>query len=103
MGHQGDPTQARGQVAGAEQPAGGHEGVGLTAGLGAWGAAGGLEEADQVWAGAGQADQAPAALVGGIDGGGRATADAAALPRGDPAARHGQEVGFVWLRSVLLS
>lgn len=103
MGHQGDPTQASGLVAGAEQPAGGHEGVGLTAGWGAWGAAGGLEEADRVWAGAGPADRAPAALAGGIEGGGRATADAAALPRGEPAAGHGQEVGFVWLRSLLLS
>lgn len=73
-------------------------GVRLTAGWGAWGTAGQLEEAGLVWSGAGWADPAAAVFVGGADGGGRATGDAAAL-RGDPAAGHGQEVGLSLLVS----
>lgn len=81
-------------MAGAEQPAAWHKGVGLTAEWGARGAAYWLEEADLVWTGAGQADPPLAAFVGGADVGGWATGDTAAALSGDPIAGHGQESGF---------
>ena len=85
-----------------EQPASWHVGVRHTAGWGAVVTAGGLEEADLVWAGAGQADSTPAEFVGGADGGGRAGGDAAAE---GSTASHGQELGFCWVdeRSLLVS
>lgn len=50
-------------MAGAEQPAAGHIDLRLAAGRGAGVAAGGLQEADLMWAGAGQADPTAAGLV----------------------------------------
>lgn len=81
-----DGLQARGWLAGVEQEAGGHTGLGNVAGWGTVVAAGGLQLPDSVWAGAGQADPAAAGLVCGADGGGGARGDTAAA--GD-AASHG--------------
>lgn len=78
-GLQLNSTQARSRVVRVEQPARWHVGVRLAAGHRAGVAAGWQEEADPVRAGAGQADSAPAALVSGADGGGRAGGDAAAV------------------------
>ena len=78
-GHQVDPTQSGSGVRRAEQPASWHIGVRLTAGWRAVVTAGGLEEADLVWAGAGQADSAPTEFVRGADGGGGAGGDTAAV------------------------
>ena len=96
VGGQVDPAQSGSWLARVEQPASGHVSVRHTAGWGAGVTASGLEEADVVWAGAGQADSTAAAFVRGADGGGGAGGDAAAAGN---AASHG--VGtrvFVGLR-----
>lgn len=87
VGHQGDSTQLKRQVAGAEQPTG----------WGAWDTASQLEEADLVWTGTGQADSIPAAFVGAADGGGWATGDAAAPLSGATTAGHDQELARCWV------
>lgn len=79
-----------------EQPASCNIGVRLTAGWGAGVTAGGLEEADVVWAGAGQADSTAAAFVRRADGGGGAGGDAAAA--GNTASHGVKSWVFVGLR-----
>ena len=63
-GRQVDPTQSGSGVGRVEQPASWHIGVRHTAGWGAVVTASGLEEADLVWAGAGQADSTPTEFPG---------------------------------------
>lgn len=78
IGGKVDATQAGSWVARVEQPAGWHVHFRLAAGWGAGVTASGLQEADLMWASAGQADSTAAGLVRGTDGGGRAGGDTAA-------------------------
>ena len=77
-GSQVDPAQSRSGVGRVEQKASWHIGVRHMVGHGGVVTESGLEEADVVWAGAGQADSTPTEFVRGADGGGRTSADAAA-------------------------
>lgn len=77
VGGQVDPTQSGCRVASVQQKASWHVDFRLTAGWRAGVTADGLQEADLMWAGAGQADSTAAALVVGADGGGRAGGDTA--------------------------
>lgn len=88
-----DGLQAWGGQAGVEQEAGGHTGLRNVAGWGAVVTASWLQQPSRVWAGAGQADSAPAAFLRGADGGGGAGGDAAAA--GSTASHGGGNLFFI--------